>query len=203
MSDKDITCPGSTTKTCGRKVGNNDGIECPLCENWFHTACQNLNKTMVNYFSAPNASFICLGCNEKELPVLKQGRNVFRDLAKKVQVLEEEVKNNSKRICKLEEISDSRDEDLKATIDKSIDERLELENLKERKKNNLIFANLPESTNINSSLKKAEDMDRVRQIYQELTQQTLQDDDIITCFRLNRPSSDDNKHGSNSTNLKL
>ena len=96
-----------------------------------------------------NASFICLSCNEKELPVLKQGRNVFRDLANKVQILEEEVKNNCKRLSKLEEMSDSRDDDLKMTIEKSIDERLELERLKERKRSNLIFANLPESTNVN------------------------------------------------------
>ena len=181
------TCSGSPGKTCGKIVGDSDGIQCSLCNGWFHAHCQGLNKTVMNYFSNPKVSFFCFECNDKELPILKQGRDVFKDIAGRVEVLEQNFKENALRIAKLEENADfANSKDFHEAIGKSVDERLDEFELKMRKKNNIIIMDVPESESAQPADRKSDDINKVGIIYNKLTSETLDHNKIIACFRLQR-----------------
>ena len=138
---------------CMNEVKDNEyGLECDLCQKWYHINCQSIGKTVYNILNKRNDQihWFCKDCNENAIDSIKHIQHV----QKKVQTLESEVTNlklsNEKIIQRLEDL-EKKDvrvlEDDNGNGDNTLGKKLE-KKIEEIEKSqrilNLIVTNLPE-----------------------------------------------------------
>ena len=191
MTNTDSTvCLGNPSKSCNKTTENTDAVKCSLCARWYHTQCQGLNKTMFNYFSNTKIPYICLGCADSELPTLVQGRSLFKSLADRVEKLEGGMAVAQGKITDLEKAVDFENsnnfiQNVEKLIKENNDDQAEIN----RRRNNVVIFNLPQSSSQDPKIRKDDDQKLIDKIT-SLTSENTTPSKVKTIFRVNNTSKE-------------
>ena len=164
MASKNVICPD-----CNVEVKDAEkGVECEVCEIWFHCACQNIGEQLYAVLMDKN-NRISWYCNYCDRGAKKLMGKIVR-LENHRDKTEQEIKDITKRIENLESTSQTQatnaglQENMAAKITEEIEEYRE----REMRKCNLILHNIPESAKDSAEERRQEDRNMIIKIQQEI-----------------------------------
>ena len=154
-----------TCLQCERVVDEemDETIECGLCKKWCHRKCSKLNDAKYKYLQEGGDEILwsCQKCRESDS--VDTGRT---RLEAKLDSMMEMMERMMRRVCELEEgksekcIREMIDESVKKEVQEAMNEERE----REKRKLNVILVNVPESEGENAEERKKADLERVREI---------------------------------------
>ncbi|KAK4313606.1 hypothetical protein Pmani_015061 [Petrolisthes manimaculis] len=195
---------------CKKKVLHNQrGLQCELCDWWYHTGCQKVVIEEYNMYKEQKvkAKWFCHKCNtyfknlkkvnkdmKDENIALKMAYNDKEEenlaLRRTNKITEEEniiLKEDNKQLINqirsLEDRMDNLKVQLKKEIIEEIYEEFEEREMKEKKKNNLIIFNIEETEYPSRQEKIQKELDTCIQVFKEI-QSEVKDEDIVETFRI-------------------
>ena len=142
--------------SCGKAVRDRaNGIECDRCEVWYHAGCQKISLELYKVLQKYDEEWYCRSCHAQ----IKQMDNNIKQLV-------EENKGLKDRVKALEEKWDLFKEELKEETVKCAVQRISqdmgkhMEELEERnrRRNNLVLYNVPESTKEEAKERQSDDL---------------------------------------------
>lgn len=154
-------CEPGPCGTCKRPVrGKDRGLECEVCENWFHVGCEKVTKEQYEFL---------MDEENKTIPwICRKCKGNLKHYAKKVDRLEREKEELKDRLEKLEENSLLMKNEIKDEVINVVFEELEEWKEKEEKKNNVIVFNLQEKVCETKEEKHQEDLSLSVQVIKEI-----------------------------------
>ena len=90
---------------CTKHVGEKDnGIQCELCESWFHTACEGVSDEMYKLVGKNEAlHWFCKKCNSNAMKMLKEIGERAKEVDSRIAKLEKDMKVMSGHITKVKD----------------------------------------------------------------------------------------------------
>ena len=143
-------------------VKNDEVIECFGCKEWCHRACTELTDEQYRCCRDGGASiqWLCEGCKDMKNPVSEIKSRMEVQLDKILTALE----SVTERLEKLERIqsADIIEKKIEVVVEQKVAEYMDEMREKEKRKLNIIVANLSESEKDTAEGRKEEDLERVR-----------------------------------------
>lgn len=188
----EFICKGGENK-CDKVIKNAECIRCDVCANWYHPACQGLEKGAFEAISDYDIFWICGQCKEQ----LLKAKNVKDEISKDVQKMEariigkvEEVKNLMVKEIDKKVQDGLKKVEVKIGESSSVLKKVVQEKSVDRSKN-VVIHNLPESSSTDSKERQKEDMEAVKKMVSDLCRNEAIVD-ITQTFRLGKRMSTDN-----------
>lgn len=177
-------------RTCSKAVlDGEDGMCCYTCENWHHRECTDLtNDEYRSLQRGGNAiQWVCESCLKND----RKKKNENSKLEEMVSKVLSAITGLSERIARLEKSKEDMENKVEEIIDQKIqvkvDEALgELREI-EKRKNNVILTNLPESEKETQEEKEEEEVKKVLNHFENDSNLTKEDIQIQKVFRLGKP----------------
>ena len=151
---------------CEEEVGEDEAsIECHECRLWFHRVCTDLNETEFKLLTKGKESIVwkCLSCLQTkgdETKKFLQLENKLEKMMGLIQGIEGNVLGKIESIVskEVEHQVAEMEERIKAKIEKGNEEK----NEREKRKNNIILVNVPESVKKEATEAAKEDLEKIK-----------------------------------------
>lgn len=171
VREKDIC--GYCIQKCTHRGRGSDGICCDYCGFWVHATCDGMTQESYKMFNKlakdiPNMSYYCS---------LNHCKTVAGEILKQLGPIRQRVEENSQRIGVLEERVGKQSEEMENkiedkitnivadTIEEQVKRVWETERDRASRVNNVLLANVPESTAVQGQQRKMKDTEFVSDLF--------------------------------------
>ena len=150
---------------CNKKVSQNqNGLNCDLCDKWYHCGCEKVSIGDYKILNqCDSAKWFCRKCNSSHNDTKKE--NAL--LRQEVQKLREENQMLKDRLCAIERKIEEKPSYSKEDIEKIVNDAIEEQNDKERRKSNIVLYNLPEAQSEDTEIREKYDIQTVSNIVEK------------------------------------
>ena len=93
-ADEDKMRCGDCAKLFSNRADKDKGIQCELCEFWFHPSCENVDEEAFKILKQDRLHFFCGRCDMTAMKILKE----IKSIQIRQDKLEEEVKSMRNRM---------------------------------------------------------------------------------------------------------
>ena len=173
--------------TCNKPVRDNqNGLQCDLCEVWFHAGCQGVQINEYRLYTSKEckAKWFCHQCDDSYRN-LKKDNKAMKERNKELMATNNELEAKVQSLeSKIEELK----QQLKQEIMQEVLEEMEERSEKEKKKNNLIIFNVEEADHETLQERNREDSSFCETLLKEIGSD-IQAVDIVEVTRLGKGGS--------------
>ena len=166
-------------------------IECYSCRNWFHQRCTTLTKQAFKFLEEGDNSiqWICPKCQSKSADETKKLHHIegrIEYLVSLMSNLEETImtKVDLKIKQQIENSFSEKNKEIEEKVVKQIEMKMEEKEEKEKRSNNIVIWNLPESTEEDTKLKKKEDLSNAAKLLSQIVD--IEEGDLTESLRIGR-----------------
>ena len=175
-------------------------LTCGYCNGTFDKDCTNISMTKQQYnFLKGTKLFMCEDCIENKIPQSK--------MSEPLEKLFDAIEDIRMRVGKIEKGRMYDDSDLEKKIEtivvEKMNEILHTDKLRESKRYNILIGNLPSTNNPNPEVNKSDDLSKIKDILEEITNNEIDENQIESFFRLNKGSNATQEQNAKPSFLKI
>ena len=179
-----IQC-GSCDEVCGK---NDEGVECDACKKKFHKSCTNLKDEEYKILtSRTRLKWFCQMCESDVEDILnnfEKFKKVSNEISKIKNEMDTKILEIEKRVASCEETGSKKSvEQAVQEVNRSMEQNSEEKELIESKKRNLVYFNVPESTEDSPADRMKYDFGKLEEAYKN---EALAHNDIETLYRVGK-----------------
>ena len=192
VREKDIC--GHCNKKCEEKGKYGDGLLCDYCDYWVHASCEGMSIENYKAFvklaqDVPTMSYYC---------TYNHCKTVSTEILKQLGPIRQNVKANTQRIDKLEEVvikqNNTIEDRVTAEVAKCLGDKIEdqVKTVFEHEKDkairayNVIVSGIPEPSGDNADERKREDMEKIKSILETYIHIDMSEVKVMNVLRLGK-----------------
>ena len=179
------------------------GIGCEKCDQWWHIKCLNIKEDHYDFIcSNKELCYICKDCKNKPKKEDEPNSTLLNQMSQIMEKINKVIENNDRvlksncdlelRVKKLEKEGSVKEEQVKHIVNKSVNDLIEgkmkgiTEEIeeRERRKENIIIVNIPESNKDTPEERLKEDTEKIKKLFEKVT--TVESDTIKKITRIGK-----------------